>query len=187
MNPRINRLLVVAAFFLAASPAFAQVERVVVEAEGISKTCSPGLEAALKSMDSVYQYAISVPKQMFTVTYYSGEKFDPKKLRWAADKGEAEVTKLHVSATGKVEQSGDHQVFVSGDDRFDLVSNSPLPTGVEVGIMGVVDDTKSPIQLQPDDFKVLTDADAPQAEPKPEAKSEADPEAKPEPQPESKE
>ena len=172
MKLRINSLLAVAAFVLLASPAFAQVEKVVVEADGISKTCSPGLEAALKSMDSVYQYAISVPKQMFEVIYYSGEKFDPKKLHWAADKGEAEILRMHVSAVGKVEQNGDRQVFVSGDDRFDLVSASPLPTGVTVGVMSVADDTKSPIELKVDDFKVLTDEDAPRAEAKPASKPE---------------
>src|SRR5437016_3868035 len=171
MSLRINSLLLVAAFLLAAIPASAQVERAVVEAEGISAVCSPGLEAALKSMDSVYQYAISVKKQMFEVTYYAGEKFDPKKLRWAADKGEAEVLKLHVSAVGKIEQNGDHQVLVSGDDRFELVSASPLPAGVTVGVVGVVDDSTSPIQLKPDDVKVLTDSDTPAVSaPKPASK-----------------
>jgi hypothetical protein len=159
MNSRINSLLLVACFLIVGFPAFAQVERVIVEADGMSPACSPGLEAALKSMDSVYQYAISVPRQMFTVTYYSGEKFDPKKLRWAADKGEADVVRFHVSAVGKVEQNGDHQVFVSGEDRFDIVSSSPLPTGVTVGIMGVADDSTTPIQLKPDDVKVLTDTE----------------------------
>ena len=158
--PRKSTLLVMVWLAATSLPASAQVQRAIVEAEGISAACSPGLEAALKSMDTVYQYAISVQKQMFSVTYYSGEKFDPKKLRWAADKGEAEVLRMHVSAMGKVEKDGDHQVFVSGENRFLLPDSLSVPNDVTVGIMGVVDDTgEGPMQLKPDDVKVLTDSE----------------------------
>ncbi|SRR5579885_2188554 len=151
-------LIIAAAMAL---PASAQVERVVVEAQGISRACSPGLETALKNLDSVYQYAISVPKQMFSVTYYRGEKFEPKDLRWAADKGEAEIVRFHVSASGKVVDEGDHQVFLSGDDKYQIVGDKKLPTGVPIGMIGVVDDQAKPMMtMQPDDYKLLTEGDA---------------------------
>jgi hypothetical protein len=162
--------LAIVLFLAAGIPAVAQVQRVVVEAEGISRACSPGLEAVLKSLDSVYKYAISVDKQMFSVTYYSGEKFQPKDLRLAADKGEAYIRKIHVSAAGKVQDEGDKQIFIAGDDRFVIVNPSKLPVDVKIGIMGVVKDDVEPMQIAPDDFKVLTDESPSQeANPKPES------------------
>ena len=168
MKSRKSTMLLMAWFLTASLPAFAQVQRVVVEAEGISRACSPGLEAALKSLESVYKYGISVEKQMFSVTYYSGEKFQPKDLHWAADKGETEILKFHVSATGKVHDEGDQQIFVAGEDRFVVMNPTKLPTDVNIGIMGVVDDTSNPMQIKPDDFKVLTD-ESPSQESKPKA------------------
>ena len=162
-----SSLLVVAWLLVTSHPAFAQVERVVVEADGMSSACAPALEAALKSLESVYKYAISVQKQMFSVFYYSGEKFQPKDLRWAADKGEAEVLKLHVSATGKIQQEGDQQFLVAGEDRFLIVNATmKLPTGVSLGVIGVVDDSEDPMQMRPDDFQLVPD-DGPSATSKP--------------------
>ncbi|OFW26241.1 MAG: hypothetical protein A3H27_06100 [Acidobacteria bacterium RIFCSPLOWO2_02_FULL_59_13] len=154
-------LLLVVWLLTASFPALAQVERVVVEAEGISVACTPGLEIALKSLDSIYKYAISVEKQMVSVTYFSGERFEPKKLRWAVDKGEAEVVRFHVSGVGKVQQEGEQQFFVSGEDRFLIVNSSKLPADVSIGVVGVVDDSTDPMQMKPDDFKVLTEPTPP--------------------------
>jgi hypothetical protein len=158
-------LVLVAAVVFAALPASAQVERAIVEAEGISRACSPGLETALKSLSSVYQYAISVPKQMFSVTYYNGESFSAKDLRWAADKGEAEVLRIHVSATGRVVDDGDQQFFLSGEDRYQVVSDKKLPANVHIGMIGVVDDQAKPMKITPDDFKVLPEEPASSEDP----------------------
>ncbi len=154
----------------AALPAFAQVERVIVEADGMKAACVPGLEAALKSMDSVYRYGISLDKQMFSIIYFAGEKFDPKRIYWAADKGEAEVKRIHLAAHGKVRQGGDRQIFVAGENRFLIAGQRKLPADVNIGIIGVVDDSNELLQLKPDDFEVLTDQtpapDAPAKTPK---------------------
>jgi hypothetical protein len=153
----VNTLFVVAWLLVPSRPAYAQVERVVVEAEGMSNACAPALEAALKSLESVYKYAISVQKQLFSVIYYRGERFQPRKLRWAADKGEAEAVRFHVSATGKIQQEGDQQFLVAGEDRFLIVSSTKLPTGVSIGVMGAVDDSAEPMRMRADDFKLLPD------------------------------
>jgi hypothetical protein len=160
MHPGKSFVLTAVLLVSTSLPALAQVERVVVEAEGISNSCRPGLETALKSLDSVYQYAISIPKQMFSVTYYKGEKFEPKELRWAADKGEAEILRMHVSAIGKVQEENGQQFFQSGDDRYQIVGDKKLPTDISIGIMGVVDDTAKPMTIKPDDFKVLAEETA---------------------------
>jgi hypothetical protein len=147
-------------------PAFAHVERVVVETEGLSNACRAGLEAALNSMESVYKYAIDVEKQMFSVTYFSGEKFDAKKLHWAADKGEAYVLKIRASASGKIRQEGEQQIFEAGEDRFLIVSPQKLPTDVNIGMVGFVDDSKEILQFTPDNFTVLSDEPDPAEAPK---------------------
>jgi hypothetical protein len=144
------------AWLLTMTPsAFAQVDRVIVEAEGMKDACVPGLQAALESMPSVYKYAISVEKQMFTVIYNAGEKFDTRRLYWAADKGEAGVKAIHMFARGTIHEEDGRQIFVSGENRFLVVSAQKLPPDVNIGIVGVVDDSKELMQLKPDDFQVL--------------------------------
>jgi len=69
-------VLLVAAISTMSLPASAQVERVIVEADGMKESCIPGLEGALKSMDSVYKYGISLDKQLFSIIYFAGEKTD---------------------------------------------------------------------------------------------------------------
>src|ERR1041385_463397 len=135
--------------------AFAQVERVIVEAEGMKDAGVPGLQAALESMPSVYKYAISVEKQMFTVIYKAGEKLDTKRLYWAADKGEAGVKAIHLFARGTIHEEDGRQIFISGENRFLIVSTQRLPPDVPIGIVGVVDDSKELMPLKPDDFQVL--------------------------------
>jgi hypothetical protein len=154
----LRTLFLASSIVLSASvPALAQVERVVMETDGASEACRPGLEAALKSMSSVYQFVISIEKQMVSVTYYSGERFDPEKLRWAVDKGEADVMRFHLSGAGQVQQEGEQQFFKSGEDRFLIVSSQKLPTGVPIGMIGVVDDSTEPMEIKPDDYKVLNE------------------------------
>ncbi|MBI4460179.1 MAG: hypothetical protein HY648_09000 [Acidobacteria bacterium] len=154
----LKKMILFTFWLLAASfPALAQVERVVMETEGVSVACTPGLEVALKSLPSVYQFAISVEKQMVSVIYFSGERFDPKKLRWAVDKGEADVIRFHVSGAGKVQQESDQQFFISGENRFLIVNSPKLPADVPIGMIGVVNDSTEPMQIRPDDFQVLTE------------------------------
>ena len=134
--------------------ASAQIERVVVEADGLKDACVPGLKAALETMPSV-KYAISVEKQMFAVIYSADEKFDTKRLYWAADKGEAGVKAIHLFARGTIHEEDGRPIFVSGKNRFLIVSSQKLPVDVTIGIVGVVDDAKELMQLKPDDFQIL--------------------------------
>jgi hypothetical protein len=157
MNTRKMALgvLLFAWFFSMTTLSFAQVERAIVEAEGMKDACVPGLQAALESMPSVYKYAISVEKQMFTVIYNAGEKFDTKRLYWAADKGEAGVKAIHLFARGTIHEEDGRQIFVSGENRFLVVSSQKLPADVNIGVVGVVDDSRELMLLKPDDFQVL--------------------------------
>jgi hypothetical protein len=142
-------------------PAFAQVERVIIEADGMKDSCVPGLEAALKSLDSVYKYGISPEKQMFSIIYYAGEKFDARRIYWLADKGEAEVKRIHLAAHGKIHEEGGQQIFVAGENRFLITGPKKLPADVNIGIIGVVDDSSELMQLKPDDYQVFTDQTPP--------------------------
>lgn len=150
--------LMAAAWLLVSSPAFAQVQRVVVETEGMSAVCLPPLEGALRMDESIYKYATSVAKQMFSVVYYSGEKFDPLALRKIANQGEAYVLKFHVSAVGKLEKDGDRRFFVAGENRFLVIGMEGVPPGVPIGVIGLVDDEVDPMTMTPDDVQVLTDS-----------------------------
>ena len=85
--------------------ASAQVERVIVEADGLKDACVPGLQAALDTLPSVSKYAVSVEKQMFTVLYSGDQKFDTRRLYWAADKGEAGVKAIHLFVRGTVHET----------------------------------------------------------------------------------
>ena len=134
--------------------ASAQIERVIVEADGLKDACVPGLKAALETMPSV-KYAISVEKQMFAVIYNADEKFDTRRLYWAADKGEAGVKAIHLFARGTIHEEDGRPIFVSGKNRFLIVSSQKLPLDVTIGIVGVVDDAKELMQLKPDDFQIL--------------------------------
>jgi hypothetical protein len=150
-------LLVVAWSLQMTTTASAQVERVIVEADGMKEACVPGLKAALESMPSVSRYAVSVEKQMFTVIYSGDEKFDTKRLYWAADKGESGVKAIHLFARGKVYEEDGRQMFFSGENRFLIVGSQKLPPDVTIGVVGVVDDSKDLMQLKPDDFQILNE------------------------------
>ena len=135
--------------------ASAQIERVVVEADGLKEACVPGLKAALESLPSVSNYAVNVEKQMFAVIYAGDAKFDTRRLYWAADKGEAGVKAIHMFARGMIHEENGRQIFVSGENRFLIASSEKLPVDVNLGVVGVVDDSKELMQLKPDDFQVL--------------------------------
>jgi hypothetical protein len=143
-----------ACWFGTTTSASAQIERVIVEADGLKDACVPGLKAALESMPSV-KYAISVEKQMFAVIYNADEKFDTRRLYWAADKGEAGVKAIHLFARGTIHEEDGRQIFVSGKNRFLIIGSQKLPLDVTIGIVGVVDDAKELMQLKPDDFQIL--------------------------------
>lgn len=160
-------VLLVAAISTMSLPASAQVERVIVEADGMKESCIPGLEGALKSMDSVYKYGISLDKQLFSIIYFAGETFNARQIYWVADKGEAEVKRIHLAAHGKIHLEGDQQIFVAGENRFLIASPKKLPADVNIGIIGVVDDSSELMQLKPDDYEVLADkTPPPEAPPK---------------------
>ena len=92
---------------------------------------------------------------MFTVLYSGDQKFDTRRLYWAADKGEAGVKAIHLFARGTVHEEDGRQILVAGENRFLIVSSQKLPLDVTIGVVGVLDDTKDLLALKPDDFQIL--------------------------------
>jgi copper chaperone CopZ len=157
MRHRVGAFLVLAVAWLAGSslPAFAQVDRVVVEAVKGDIDCLPcaaTIEMALRQLGYVDKVAVSMSKQMVAVTFKPGAQFDPKAIRDAIAKAEVRVDKMHISARGVAKDENGKVFFVAEKNRF-LVPSSKLPTNVSIGIMAAVDDSKSPLELTVDDFK----------------------------------
>jgi len=146
-----------ALWVVVALPAFAQIDRVVVEAVNGDIDCLPcaaTIEMALKKVPGVAKVAVSMSKQMVAITFNEGAPFTPDQYRAAIAKAEVRVQSLHVAMRGQVEQEGDKQYFVAGKDRY-LIVKAPegMPTGAPLGIMAEVDDSSKPIKFSVDDFK----------------------------------
>ena len=113
------------------------------------------MQVALQRLDGVDRVVISRQKQMFAVTFKPGSSFHPQVLRDAATEAHIRVVRFHVSVLGQVEEEGEKQFFVSGENRYLVVDSPKLPTGIRIGLMGVVDDSTDPFQLKVGDFKPL--------------------------------
>jgi copper chaperone CopZ len=159
MNLR-NKVLVAAMWVAAAvAPASAQLDRVVVQAVEGDIDCLPcaaTIEMSLKKLAAVDKVAVSMSKQMVAITFKEGANFEPKAYRDAIYKAEVRVREFHLSMRGKVEKKDGKQYFVFGANRF-LVAKSakPLPEGVTVGVMALVDDSSQPYQITIDDVKPM--------------------------------
>lgn len=114
------------------------------------------MEITLRRLDGVDKVAISIEKQVFAVTYYKdGMTFQPRALREAVAAADVEVVRFHVSARGLVKEEGNQSFFFAGKDRFLLVDSPQVPLNVPIGIMGTVNDSPTPMEIQIDDFKPL--------------------------------
>jgi hypothetical protein len=116
-----------------------------------------GDEITLRRLDGVDKVAISIEKQLFAVTYKDGATFQPLALRKAVEAADVGVVRFHVSARGRVQEEGNQRFFVAGKDRFLLVDSPQVPVDVPIGIMGVVNDSVTPLAIQIDDFKPLAE------------------------------
>jgi hypothetical protein len=83
--------------------------------------------------------------------------FEPTALREAVGAADVEVVRFHVSARGQVQEDGNQRFFVAGKDRFLLVDSSQVPANVPMGIMGSVNDSRTPMEIQVDDFQLLAE------------------------------
>lgn len=113
------------------------------------------MQVALQHLDGVDRVAISRKKQMFVVTFKPGSSFHPQVLRDAATAAHIRVIRFHISVLGQVEEEGEKQFLLSGENRYLVVDSPKLPTGIRIGVMGVVDDFTDPFQLKVADFKLL--------------------------------
>lgn len=113
------------------------------------------MEVTLRRLEGVDKVAISIEKQMFAVTYKEGASFQPLALREAVQAADVGVVRFHVAARGRVEEEGGKRFFVAGNDRFVLVDSPQAPANVPIGIMGVVNDSTTPMEIRIDDFKPL--------------------------------
>jgi copper chaperone CopZ len=115
------------------------------------------MEITLRRLDGVDKVAISIEKQLFAVTYKDGATFQPTALREAVAAADVEVVRFHVAARGRVEEKGNQSFFIAGNDRFLLVDSPQVPVDVPIGIMGLVNDSATPMEIQIDDFKPLAE------------------------------
>jgi len=115
------------------------------------------MEITLRRLDGVDKVAISIEKQLFAVTYKAGASFEPVALREAVAAADVEVVRFHVSAHGQVQKKERQSFFVAGKDRFLLVASPQVPVNVPIGIMGTVNDSVTPMEIQIDDFKPLAE------------------------------
>jgi hypothetical protein len=115
------------------------------------------MEITLRRLDGVDKVAISIEKQLFAVTYKGGATFEPAALREAVAAADVEVVQFHVSARGQVQENGNQRFFVAGKDRFLLVDSPQVPANVPMGIMGTVNDSRTPMEIQIDDFQLLAE------------------------------
>jgi copper chaperone CopZ len=157
MNLQHKALLTVLWMAVGVMPTFAQLERVVVRAvEGDIDclACAVTIEIALKNLPSVDKVGVSMSKQMIAITFKEGASFQPKEYREAIAKAEVRVREFHAAMRGKVEEQDGKQYFVVGKDRFLITKSSkPVPLGVVVGVMALVDDSSLPYKITVDDFK----------------------------------
>ena len=113
------------------------------------------MQVALQRLEGVDQVVISRKKQMFAVTFKPGSSFHPQILRDAATAAHIRVVRFHVSVLGQVEEEGEKQFLVSGENRYLVVDSPKLPPGIRLGVIGVVDDSTDPFQLKVADFRPL--------------------------------
>jgi copper chaperone CopZ len=139
-----------------ALPGAAQVERAIVEAVYGDIDCLPcaaTIELALRKVPGVDKIAVSMEKQMVAVTFKPDATFDPKAIRDGIAKAEVRIQTIHLAARGKAQKEGDKVFLVAGKNRFLVANPAKVPTDVPLGVMGVLDDSKSPFQITLDDFK----------------------------------
>ena len=115
------------------------------------------MEITLRRLDGVDKVAISIEKQLFAVTYKDGAAFEPTALREAVAAADVEVVRFHVAARGHVREQGSQSFFIAGKDRFLLVNSPQVPVNVPIGIMGTVNDSTIPMEIQIDDFQPLAE------------------------------
>ena len=159
MDWRLGMTFLMAALWAAMSlSAFAQVERVVVQAVDGDIDCLPcavTIEAALRKLPYVEKVSVSMSKQLVAVVYKpGGESFRPQELRDGIGQADVRVAEFHISAHGVAKKEDGKVFFVAGKDRF-LVLNPKLPLDVPIGVMALVDDSTNPFQINVDDFQRL--------------------------------
>jgi hypothetical protein len=155
-----NQLLAVAALlFVAATPAFAQVDQVAVRTTGIScGTCAAVSEIYLRRLPAIEKVTISISKEAVKVFYKAGSSFQPGEIRDALKKTDVGVAEFQIGARGRVEEKDGKRFFVAGKDRFLLTPapNGPtLPASQFLAVEGIVNDRSTPVELKVTNFKVL--------------------------------
>src|SRR3989475_7653784 len=144
---------------ITALPAAAQVERVAVRTTGIScGTCAAVSEFYLKRLPSIDKITISLKNEAVMVSYKPGSTFQPKDLREALQKTDVTVTQMQISARGQVQEQAGKRFFISGKNKFALVSaaHGPHPSShTPVMIEAVVNDKTDPMELRIMTFKPL--------------------------------
>ncbi len=150
---RQKQILLLSLFVLfAATPAFAQVEKVAMRTTGIScGVCAAVSEVYLRQLNGIDKIKISLSSEAIMVSYKPGATFQPKDIRDALKKTEVGVVQFQISARGRVQEQDGKRFFVAGAEKFVLqaVPNAPpVPSDTLVLIEGTVNDRSNPMELK---------------------------------------
>lgn len=120
---------ILAAALLWATPAGAQIKRVVVRVDGLScPFCAYSLEKGIKRVKGTGGPVINVEKGVVTLTPITGQRVRFDDLRAAVSKAGFTPREVRVEGVGRIESVGDRYALVSEDDRrlFFLAPNEVL-------------------------------------------------------------
>jgi len=144
---------------VAATPAWAQVDKIAMRTTGISCGLCAGLsELYFKRMPGVDKVAISLSQEAIMLSYKPGAPFDPEGIRKILEPLKVGVEQFQVSARGRVQEQGGKRFFVAGKTKFVLAANAnaaAIPPGIPVSIEAILNDHLAPMELKILNFKPL--------------------------------
>ena len=146
MKPMILPLLFLALAASRPPPAFAQIEEVTVEVDGLAcPFCAYGLEKNLKRIDGVEEVAIDVDQGIATLTPVAGKVVDVGSVPAAIQDAGFSTREIRVSAAGRIEGRADRTVLVAPDgtplfrlEPNDALSSAGIDDGKTYEVRGVV-------------------------------------------------
>jgi copper chaperone CopZ len=130
----------------------AQVEKVAIFTSGIScGVCAAVSEVNFRRMQGVDKVSISLAKEAVILTYKPGASFDPRGIREILKPLDVQITRLQISARGRVQEESGKRFLIAGKDRFVLApaaNIAAVPLGSAVLVEGIVNDRVDPMEMK---------------------------------------
>jgi hypothetical protein len=167
MLKTMSLLLATVAAFLAAgcmsvnsgAPQELGVRRVWAQVKGNTcPACSATMEVELRrQLEGCGKITISQSQQTAEVEFEGGDHaFPPEVFRQAIGKAGVEVLSMEMDACGRVEGSGDSQLWLNtGVNRFALAGEKSIPDRGAVCVSGKLDDSVRPPRIEVAKLRVI--------------------------------